>query len=223
VSNTDGFIEEVTEEVRKDQLFSMYKKYGWVAVLAIVGLVGGTGLVEYRKASDASQAQARGDAIISALNQDDVAARSEALATIVNAGGDEAAVAQLHRAGVLLEEDDIAGALAIYDGLKAGTDIYAQVATLKAITLRGNEMDMDQRMLDLDALSVAGNPFRTVALEQKAIALIDAGKTDDAIALMISLLDEAGVSQAMQSRTRQLIVALGGDVPIAPGVVQVAE
>jgi hypothetical protein len=220
VSNTDGFIEEVTEEVRKDQLFAMYKKYGWIAVLAVVGLVGGTGLVEYRKAADASAAQARGDAIITALNNDDAVARSEALAAIASAGGDEAAVAQLHRAGVLIEQDDVDGALAIYDNLKTGTGIYAQVATLKAIMTRGNDMDMDQRMLELDALSAAGNAFRPVALEQKAIALLDAGKTEEAIASLVSLLDEAGVSQAMTSRTQQLIVALGGEVPASPRLVE---
>lgn len=212
MSNTDGFIEEVTEEVRKDQLFAMYKKYGWIAILLIVGLVGGAGLLEYRKASAAKAAQERGDALIAALNQDDATARATALGDVAATGGDEAPIALLHQAGVLLEQEDTEGALAIYDSLKSDTGIYAQVATLKAIMVRGNTMDMDTRILELDALSVAGNPFRPIALEQKAIALIDAGKKDEAIAVLKDLVQEAGVSQALVARSQQMIVALGGDL-----------
>jgi hypothetical protein len=213
VSNTDGFIEEVTEEVRKDQLFAMYKKYGWIAVLLIVGLVGGAGFLEYRKSAAANAAQARGDALIAALNQDDAGARASALETVASAGGEEAPIALLHQAAVLLNQDDVDGALAVYDSLKSGTGIYAQVATLKAIMVRGNDMDMTARMLELDALSVAGNPFRPVALEQKAIALIDAAKPEEAIAVLTSLVEEAGVSQALLARSQQMIVALGGELP----------
>lgn len=219
MSNTDGFIEEVSEEVRKDQLFAMYKKYGWIAVLAIVGLVGGAGVIEYRKASAMKAAQARGDALISALNMDDAGERAQALGSVVDAGGAEAPVAQLHRAGVLMEQGDTEGALAIFDAMKSGTGIYAQVATLKAIMTRGADMDMDQRMLELDALSAAGNPFRPVALEQKAIALLDGGKKDEAISVLTNLLEEAGVSQAMLARTQQMIVALGGELPSNPQLV----
>ncbi len=215
MSNTEGFIEEVTEEVRKDRLFAMYKKYSWIAVLAIVGLVGGTALIEYRNASAESAAKIRGDNLIAALNLDDASARVDALASIANSGDSTAALAQFHRAGVLMEQGDRDGALAVFDDLKSGDDIYAQVATLRAIMIRGNDMDMDQRMAELESLAVAGNPFRTLAIEQTAMAQLDAGKKDAAIETLTALLDEAGVSQAMTSRTRQLIVALGGELPSA--------
>ena len=31
MSNPDSFIEEVTEEVRRDKLFALFRKYGWIA------------------------------------------------------------------------------------------------------------------------------------------------------------------------------------------------
>ena len=42
MSNSETFIDEVTEEVRKDQLFGYIRKYGWIAVLAVLAIVGGT-------------------------------------------------------------------------------------------------------------------------------------------------------------------------------------
>jgi hypothetical protein len=89
------------------------------------------------------------------------------------------------------------------------------VATLKAILIRGNDMDMEQRMAELNILATAGNPFRTLALEQIAMAQLDAGDKDKAIETLTSLLEEAGVSQSLTNRTRQLIVALGGELPSA--------
>jgi hypothetical protein len=213
VSNADGFIEEVTEEVRKDQLFAMYKKYGWIAVVVIVGIVGGAGLIEYRKAAAISAAQTRGDTLIAALNLDEASARNDALAAIGNSDESTAVIAEFHRAGMLMEEGDEAGALAIYDALKSDGEIYGQVATLKAILIRGNDMEMESRMNELNVLAAAGNPFRTLALEQIAMAQLDAGDNDKAIETLVSLLNEAGVSQSLSSRTRQMIVALGGELP----------
>ena len=223
MSNTDGFIEEVTEEVRKDQLFAMYKKYGWIAVLAIVGLVGGAGMIEYRKAAAATAAQSRGDRLIAALNLDAADARNDALAVIGSSGDSTAVIAEFHRAGMLMDDGDQEGALVVYDALKAGDGIYAQVATLKAILIRGNDMDMEQRMAELDGLSTPGNPFRTLALEQIAMAQLDAGDKDAALKTLTSLLDEAGVSQGLIGRTRQLIVALGGELPSATRLLSAAS
>ena len=51
MSNTDSFIEEVTEEVRNDKLFALFRKYGWIAGLAVVVMVGGTAWSEWNKSN----------------------------------------------------------------------------------------------------------------------------------------------------------------------------
>ena len=68
MSNPDSFIDEVTEEVRRDRLFRLFRKYGWIGVVIILGLVGGTAWTEWSKSRAESRAQAFGDAVIDALD-----------------------------------------------------------------------------------------------------------------------------------------------------------
>ena len=52
MSNPDSFIDEVNEELKRDRLFAGIRKYGWIAVLAVVVAVGATSWNEWRKARD---------------------------------------------------------------------------------------------------------------------------------------------------------------------------
>lgn len=52
MSNPDSFIEEVAEEVRRDRMSRLMRKYGWIGVLAVVLIVGGAAFNEYRKAQE---------------------------------------------------------------------------------------------------------------------------------------------------------------------------
>ena len=216
MSETDSFLDEVAEEVRRDKLYGYARKYGWIAVLAVVLLVGGAAYLEWSKARTEAQAQARGDAMIAALNIDSAPERAAALAEVANEAGAAKAVIELRRAAVLAEAGDKTGALAVLDELAGSADVeplYQELAKLKAVILRGPDMDQAQRMAALDALANPGAPFRTVALEQRAVALLDSGDKDGALEQLQSLLKEPGVSDAMRNRTEQLIIALGGDLP----------
>ena len=110
---------------------------------------------------------------------------------------------------------DKPAALAVLDELAGSAEtepLYRELAKLKAVILRGPDMDQGQRMAALDALANPGAPFRTLALEQRAVALLDAGDKDGALEQLKSLLQEPGVSDAMRNRTEQLILALGGEL-----------
>ena len=41
MSNPDSFIREVTEEVRRDRLYGYVRRYGWIAALLVLLVVGG--------------------------------------------------------------------------------------------------------------------------------------------------------------------------------------
>jgi hypothetical protein len=89
--------------------------------------------------------------------------------------------------------------------------IYRDLAQLKLVTLSGDRMDAAERDSALATLAAAGAPFRMLAMEQQALALLAADKTGDAVTLLRAILQEPGLTAALQRRVTQLIVALGED------------
>ncbi|KAB7616236.1 hypothetical protein F9L33_05665 [Amylibacter sp. SFDW26] len=219
MSDTDGFIEEVTEEVRKDQLFGYFKKYGWIAAVVIVGSVGGAAYLEWSKSQAEAVAQARGDAITAALSNENTAEQITALDSLSKDAGASFAVLALQKAALQVQDGQKDAALATLDSLAASDTldtIYRDMATFKALMLRGKDADPAARMAALDQLAIPGNPFRPMALEQMAVAKLDEGDKAGAIELLSGLLQESEVSPSIQQRATQLLVSLGGELPSVP-------
>jgi len=215
VSDQDSFINEVSEEVRKDRLYRLFKRYGWIAALAIVVIVGGASWNEWRKAQAEASAQSAGDAILAAFDGD-AETRSAALAEIST--GDNAAriaILSLMRSEAALASDDRAEAVALLEDLASDTNAprpYRDLATLKAVILGSGTTDPDERIARLNALALGGGSFRLFAAEQIALAEIEKGDAETAIAQLREIVADAETSQDLRRRASQLIVALGGSL-----------
>lgn len=211
MSNPDSFIEEVTEEVRRDRLFGLLRRYGWIPVILVLGVVGGTAWTEWQKAQARDGARAFGDAVLAALDAETPAARSAALATVPAEGG-QAAVLRL-----LLASDpaqDRAGALGALQALSEDTSLpqtYRDLATLRRIVLAGADLPLADRRATLDTLAAPGRPFRPLALEQLAYLAVEAGDTAAAITQLRSLSQDQEAPAGLRRRAAQMIMALGGD------------
>jgi hypothetical protein len=210
MSNPDSFIDEVTEEVRRDRLFATFRKYGWIAILIVLGVVGTAAVFEWRKAQARAAAEAFGDGLLAALEAPTPADRAAAL-TAVAAAGDQAAVRAL-----MVASDpaaDRAGAIAALEGLAAdaaASQIYRDLATLRLVALQGTDRPLADRRAALDAIAVPGRTFRTLALEQLAYLDIEAGDAAAAITRLQALTEDQESTQSLRARARQVIVALGG-------------
>ena len=110
MSDTDSFIEEVSEEVRRERLYGYLKRYGWIGVVLVLGLVGGAAYNEWRKAQAQSAAQAAGDTLIAALELEDNDERLAALQAI-DTSGSEAPIVALLTASEQERDGDFAGCL----------------------------------------------------------------------------------------------------------------
>lgn len=213
MSNTESFIEEVTEEVRKDRLWGYVRRYGWIAVLAVVALVGGTAFNEYRKAQVAQNAQAAGDALLAALDLNDDAARAEALAA-VQLDGDAGTVARLLQASNAVETGDTAAAVAALEEVALNSDtpaVYQDLAALKAAMVQ-EDLTAEDRRARFSALAQPGGTFRLVALEQLALMDVAAGETEAALDRFTQIAQDAEATRGLRDRAFSMIVALGGDL-----------
>ncbi len=213
LSNSDSFLDEVAEEVQRDKLYGYLRRYGWIAVLAVLLIVGGAAWNEYRKAQTRAAAETTGDALLEALNQDDFAARADAIAA-VDAQGPAVAVAALLTAATQEEAGDIDAAAETLAGLVTNADIpemYRDLATFKAAMLPSD--DPAARMIALEQLAQPGQPFRLLALEQMAYAKLEQGETDAAIADLRSIVEDAAVTRGLRERAQTLMVALGEPIP----------
>jgi len=220
VSESDSFIDEVAEEVRRDQLFAMFRKYGWIAITAVLLIVGAAAWNEWQKARHEAAAQAFGDAVTKAVAASDPAARLAALAALAavtptGAPGQAAVLGLLiaSQAEAAGKHDEAVKALqAIIDNAKL-PDSYRQLAQLKLVMLDGAHMDGGQRDSLLAALAAPGAPYRTLAMEQQAVVLLDAGKTDAAADLLGKVAVDADATPAEQGRAKDILVALGKAAP----------
>lgn len=212
VSNSDSFIDEVTEELRRDQLFRLIRRYGWIAILLVLILVGGAAVNEIRKARAASEAQALGDRILAALTQDGAADRVKALEKI-EAEGDRASVIALLEAGEQLDAGEAEAAEQALSAVAmdaAQPTIYRHLAELKLILIQGDRLPPAERLARLETLAAPGAPFRLLAEEQMALAEISAGDKDAALTRLNAIVADGEVTAGLRRRASQLIVALGG-------------
>ncbi|KGB82909.1 hypothetical protein JT55_04525 [Rhodovulum sp. NI22] len=214
MSNPESFIEEVTEEVRRERLFGLFRRYGWIAVVAVLLLVGGTAYNEWQKTRARNSAQALGDGIMAALDQPGTAARVAALDAVA-VTGDAAALVALLAAGEQIDAGETEAGVARLQALADATDLpllYRQLATLKLILAQGTTVAADERRAALEPLSAPGQPFRPLALEQLALIEAETGAADAALELLREVLNDAQASPGLRQRASQLIVALGGSL-----------
>ncbi|MEI2686093.1 MAG: hypothetical protein V9G14_07300 [Cypionkella sp.] len=213
MSSPDSFIDEVTEEVRRDRLFAIFRKYGWIGVLAILLIVGGASYVEWQKARVVARAQAFGDAVLDATDLGQPEERRAAIAAIP-ADATQKAVAALMLASD--PADDKAGSLAALDGLIKDTSqpqLYRDLAQLRRIAVAGSDLPLAERRAALEDLAVPGRAFRTLAQEQLAYLLVEEQKTDAAIAALAALMQDQEAPSGLRQRAADMITALGGVPP----------
>lgn len=209
MANTDSFIDEVNEELRRDRLFAMFKKWGWVPILLVLLLVGGAAYREYSLAQRETAARAFGDALIGSLDAEESADRQAALAAIRTENETAQALLALLLAAEQASGNDQAAAAAGLRALAARPDLaprYRDLALLKAHLLDPEEPEA--ALATLAQLAQPGAPYRPLAMEQQALMYIGQGEIETGLEILRLLEQDSQATPGLQQRTSQLIVAI---------------
>lgn len=215
MSDNSSFIDEVTDEVRRDRMNALLRRWGPFALAIVVLAVGAAAVVEWQRARDRDAARAFGDAVLAALAEDEPEARRAALLDIEGAGAQRALLAMLAADTLDSDTREIAERLG---ALAEDTEIpplYRDLAALKGAMIEQGTTPPADLIARLEPLTSPGAPFRLLALEQLALAHIAAGDRETALRQLQTILEDGLVTRDLQARARQLIVALGGSLDAA--------
>lgn len=211
MSENDSFIDEVSEELRKDKLFGLLKKYLWVFIALVIAIVGGAAYNEYSKAQKASAAQSTGEAFLTATES----GTSAAFAGLADLDAPSSVLAKMEQAAALHSEGQTQSAAEVLQQLADDQNaplVYQDMALLKIVMINGANMETDDLMAILDRITSLDAPFRLLALEQRAIVHVRNGNTAEALADLERVILDDDVTQTLRNRAQELTIALGGDI-----------
>lgn len=210
--DTDSFIREVSEEVRRDRMFRLWKRYGPYVIAAIVAVVAGTAGLNWWQHQQREAARQLGGAFLAA----DIAVPDEQRELVERADGPAKILARLRLAAATAESGDREEAARLYREV-AGTaglaPAYADLARLQEIRLALPSMDPAEAISALEPLTAEGAPYRLLALELRAVARLNAGETEAAHADLVAILESPDATRGLFERAAALLVASGGELP----------
>jgi hypothetical protein len=211
LSESDSFIQEVTEEVRQDRMFALWKKWGAYVLAGLVLIVGAAAFWSWNQAQERARAEDRGAALLAPdADPEALVGSLEPPAEIV---AEFAAAARLGRSGEMTE------AARRYRGISARNDIaehYRQLALLQAVRLEAAALesgaDPSAALAELAPL-IEGSPYALLARELAAALHLRAGDREAAHAELQAILADPAATSSLRLRAQEMLTASGGELP----------
>jgi hypothetical protein len=214
----ETFLREVDENLRRDQLQSMARKYGplWIAgVVLLLAAVGGW-LYWQSKQKDAAAADSVALAeVYNDIGSGRLATVPQRLDALAKDGTDAVRASALFtRAAVAIEQNDRALGIAKYHmvaddkGLPAA---YRDLGLIRATTLEFDGLKPDQVIARMAPIAKPGNPWFGSAGELTAMAMIKQGKKLEAGRLFAAVAADKQAPESIRARAVQIAGTLGVD------------
>lgn len=214
MSETDSFIQEVTDEVRHDRMFRLWKKYGPYAVAGVVGVVAISAGLNWMKHREIQKARETGGAFLAA----DITSVEDQETLIGSVDGPAEVIARLRLAAAKATAGDVQAAAVLYREVagEAGLDpAYADLARLQAVRVGAAAMDPAEAIAELEPLTAEGAPYRLLALELRATLRLNSGDIEAAHADLSAIMLDPQATRASSERAVALLLSSGGELPVA--------
>ena len=209
-------IQEVDEDLRRDQYLKLWKAYGKYAIAGAVAIVLGVaghqawqGYKDRQFQANAARFQAAED-LIAAGKQAEANTKLAEIAADNKSGF--SMLAGFRRAQMQVEAGDDAAAIASYDALAHGDapQVFKDLAVLKGAMLALDKDDPEALAKKLQPIADKGNPWRFTATELLALVANRRGDKAQAVKLFKGLTDDTEAPQAIRARAAEMLTVLGG-------------
>jgi hypothetical protein len=213
-------LREVDEAMRKDQLGSAAKRYGWLIGGGLfLALAAFGGFLFWQERSEAKLDEAS-DTLVTTLDKLEAGQIDQAeqdLAALAKGSNATAVAAKMTRAAIALRGNRQPEAVALFDEIAAdgkAPQPYRDLATLRSVATRFEQMEPQQVIDRLKPLATPGNPWFGSAGELVAMAYLKQGKENLAGPLFAAIAKDEDVPETLRSRTRQMAGLLGYDAVV---------
>lgn len=221
----DGFLREVDEALREDQMVGALQRYGKVLGLAIAaGLLGLAGYLywDHTQKQDAAERSERAvlameKAAAGPASADAALTEFDALAKDGSAGSKAAAA--LTAAAIRAQQGKVDDASKAYAAIAADAGApqpFRDLATLRDVALRFDALPPQQVIDRLKPLAVPGNAWFGSAGEMTGLAYMKLNKADQAGPLFAAVAKDKTVPESLRARARLLAGQLGFEAGDAP-------
>ena len=215
------FINEVEEELRKDDYNRLLKKYGPAIGVVLFLIIAGTGFLEFRKYSADKKAQAVSAVYTAADAKLDNGQSDDAVSAFENLGesGPDgyAGLAFMRAASILEDKGDVGGAVRNFD-LAAGkfsTPRHKQLAQLKAAYLLADQGAYSDVIERTTPLAETEAPYEFLARELLGYAYSESGNESSAREQFAYLTSVPGVPPTVKQRAEQSMALMSAKASLA--------
>ncbi len=202
---SESFIKEVSEEVKRDKLFKALNKFKWPLFASILLLVGTVGGYEYYKFDKKRTAQENGEFLVSAienLNNSGKTVSSEIENKFI------AILVKLHEAKYFEEKGDLKSAKTAYNHLidkHVSNRFFSDYSKLQLYLLDPAESLRDAKKIEvLDQLSAPDSPMKLLALEQKLYLYVKANDLENIKLLLKLISSDQAITPEQVNRIKEV-------------------
>ena len=223
--DNETFYREVDEELRKEQLTNVWKRYGLLivgGVLLFLAAIGGYLWWQQRQQAEAGE---RGERLVAAF-EDVQAGRSKAAnpkldqLAAEDADGIRAA-ALITKADLAIQDGNLPAAAAAFKAVADNQEFaepYRQLALIRQTTIEFDRIAPAEVIRRLAPLAVAGGPWFGSAGELVAIAHMKQGQQAKAAPIFAALAKDEKLPSSIRSRAVQMAGSLGVDAVVESDV-----
>ena len=222
--NNEAFIREVDEELRREQMSNIGKRYGlWIIVAVLLALAAFGGWTWWNHHQNALAGE-QGEQLATALDdiqQGRVAQATDIVGKLTSSDKDAVrATALLTQADMLLSKNDSKGAAAAFAKVAADETLaqpFRDMALVRQTAVEYDSLQPQQVIDRLRGLADKGSPWLGSAGEMVAVAYLRQNKLQQAGQTFALIAQTDGVPESLRARAVQMAGSLGVDAaPAAP-------